>query len=70
MAETVRIEVASVPDWAWNSASRIISKSIRSFFADPENRRGYEEWLKTPEGRAALERDREDREKRARRVKW
>ena len=56
--ETVKINPADVPDGAYEAGVRILSTSIRSFFENPKNRRGYEEWMKTPEGmRADLSRE-------------
>lgn len=51
--DAVKINPADIPADVYDAGCRILSKSIRSFFADPKNRRGYEEWLKTPEGQRA-----------------
>ena len=53
MEQAARINPADIPADVYDTGCRILSKSIRSFFADPKNRRGYEEWLKTPEGQRA-----------------
>ena len=54
----VKIDPADVPSWVFEAGCEIISESIRRFYEDENNRRGYEEWLKTPEGqRASLPRE-------------
>lgn len=53
MDNTVKIDTQSIPDGVYNAMCRIISKQIRDFYKDPKNRKGYEEWMKTPEGQRA-----------------
>jgi hypothetical protein len=62
MEQIVRINPADIPAEVYDMGCRILSKSIRSFFADSKNRRGYEEWMKTPEGQRA-DLSREERKK-------
>ena len=51
--KAVKINPAEIPVDVYETACRILSKSVRSFFEDESNRRGYEEWMKTPEGQRA-----------------
>ncbi len=51
--EAVKIRPADIPDDVYETACRILSKSVRVFFADENNRRGYEAWRQTPEGQRA-----------------
>lgn len=60
--ETVHIDPGKIPDGVYEAGCRILSKSIRLFFENPNNRRGYEEWMKTPEGQRA-DLSREERKK-------
>lgn len=66
MDQGIKINPADVPDGVFEAGVRILSKSVRSFFENPKNRRGYEEWMKTTEGKRAdltrEERKRFDRE--------
>ena len=49
----MQIDISEIQDDVYEAGCRILSKSIRKFFDDPKNRRGYEEWMKTPEGQRA-----------------
>lgn len=51
--KSVRINPADIPDDVYDMGCRIISKGIRAFYKNAENRRRYEEWMKTPEGQRA-----------------
>lgn len=62
MDQAVKVNPADVPDEVYEAGCRILSKSIRAFFRDENNRRGYEEWMKTPEGQRA-DLSREERKK-------
>ncbi len=60
--EAVKIKPADIPNDVYETACRILSKSVRSFFENESNRRGYEAWRKTPEGQRA-ELSKEERKK-------
>lgn len=62
MEQAVRIDPVDIPAEVYETGCRILSKSIRTFYAEPKNRRGYEEWLKIPEGQRA-DLSKEEREK-------
>ena len=51
--EAVKINTAEIPGEVYDAGCRILSKSVRVFFDDPKNRRGYEAWHQTPEGQRA-----------------
>ncbi len=53
MNEPVKINPSDVPDDVYDIGCYVLSKCIRRFFKDPKNRKGYEEWMKTPEGQRA-----------------
>ena len=53
MDNKVKIDTASIPDGVYDAMCRLISKHIRTFYNEPKNRKGYEEWMKTPEGQRA-----------------
>ena len=53
MEPKVKINPADIPDDVYDTGCYILSKCIRRFFQDPKNRKGYEEWMKTPEGKRA-----------------
>ena len=57
-----KINPTDVPREVFDVGSRVLAKSIRSFFSNPENQKGYEEWMKTPEGKRA-EMSKEERAK-------
>lgn len=48
-----KINFNDIPDGIIEAGCRIISKSIRKFYQDPENRKKLEEWRKTPDGKRA-----------------
>lgn len=53
MDSKVKINPADIPDDVYDIGCYVLSKCIRRFYKDPKNRKGYEEWMKTPEGQRA-----------------
>lgn len=49
----IRINPDEIPEEVYEIGCRVLSKSIRKFYDDPENRRKYEVWKDTEDGRRA-----------------
>lgn len=64
MNEALKINPDEIPTEVYEAGCRILSQSIRRFFENPDNRSGYEAWMKTPEGQVS-ELTREERAKAA-----
>ena len=53
IAGDAKICPEKIPDDLYDAGCRVLQSCIKRFFMSPENRREYEEWHKTPEGRIA-----------------
>lgn len=61
MEQAIKINPEAVPDLSHDIGSYILFNKIWKLRKNPDYRRKYEEWLKTPEGQRA-ELTREERE--------
>ena len=62
MNGVVKINPSEVPNDVYERTCRVLSRAVKEFYSNPNNRIAYEEWLKTPEGQRA-QLSKEEREK-------
>ena len=45
MENTVKIDFNKAPEYQKDSLARALVEAMKAFYADPENLKGYEEWM-------------------------